>query len=271
MNAPETRLTLLGTQGWIPTALRQTTSLALQYGQALLLFDAGTGLSRLLKPPLAAAVRDAGELHLFLTHYHLDHTCGLAYLTGITGGRRLTVHVPASSVNGVEPAAGVPALIRPPFHPVSWEDHADYRLDVLDEGEHEIAGLRVRLRAQCHADISVAYRVGDLFVLATDTVADPGTAAFAAGAQLLLHEAWIDGAEEDDPSQAQLVRRTYATHSSARQVTALADEAGVAELHLIHLNPLFDEEYYRRMEQSARARFAATCVPADLHVRLFDR
>jgi ribonuclease BN (tRNA processing enzyme) len=269
MTASETRLTLLGTQGWIPTALRQTTSLALQHRDALLLFDAGTGLSRLLQPPMAAAVREARELHLFLTHYHLDHTCGLAYLTGVVGERRLTVHVPAPSFNGVEAAAGVPALIRPPFHPASWDDHHHYRLNVLEGEEHEIAGLPLRLRAQCHADVSVAYRVGDLFALATDTVADPGTAAFAAGAQLLLHEAWIDGAEEDDPSKAELVRRTYASHSSARQVAALAGDAGVPELYLMHLNPLFDEEYYRRMEASARARFAATTVPADLHVRVF--
>ncbi len=33
-------------------------------------------------------------------------------------------------------------------------------------------------------------------VLATDTVADPATAEFARGVELLLHEAWIDGAEE---------------------------------------------------------------------------
>jgi len=270
MSTSETRLTLLGTQGWIPTILRHTTSLALEHRDALLLFDAGTGLSRLLRPPLATAVRAARELHLFLTHYHLDHTCGLAYLSGVVGQRRLTVHVPADTLNGVDPAAGVPALLRPPFHPASWEEHSLYRLDVMDAGEHEVAGLPVRLRAQCHADVSVAYRVGDLFVLATDTVADPGTAAFAAGAELLLHEAWIDGVEEEDPTQRELVRRTYASHSSARQAAALARDAGVAELYLMHLNPLFDEDYYLRMEAAAQARFAATSVPADLHVRVFS-
>lgn len=264
-------MTLLGTQGWIPTSRRHTTCLAVQHGRALLLFDAGTGLSRLLRPPHSRLVRDARELHLLLTHYHLDHTCGLAYLTGIVGERRLTVHVPARSLNGVDPEDGVPSLIRPPFHPARWSDHRDYRLNVLAEGDHELAGLSLRVRAQCHADVSVAYRLGDMFVLATDTVADPGTAAFSQGAELLLHEAWIDGGEEDDPGQQELVRRTYATHSSARQAASLAAQAGVAELYLIHLNPLFDEEYYARMQETARKSFANTSVPDDLHVRAFSR
>ena len=51
---------------------------------------------------------------------------------------------------------------------------------------------------QKHSDVSVAYRVDDAFVVATDTVADPGTADFAAGVGLLLHEAWYCTADVAD-------------------------------------------------------------------------
>lgn len=261
------RLTLLGTQGWIPTATRETTCLAVDDGPLLLIFDAGTGLGRLLQPPASRLIAGAREIHLFLTHYHLDHVCGLAYLPGIFAGRPLMVHVPDASLNGVDPQRGVPELIRKPYNPRGWGELSGFLLDTLHEGVNEIAGHELRLRAQCHPDTTVAYRLDDHFVLATDTVADPETAAFARGAEVLLHESWIDGVEEDDPGAADLVRATYLAHTSARQAAALAAQAGVGELILMHLNPLRDDAYYAQMQTSARELFAATSVYPDLHER----
>jgi ribonuclease BN (tRNA processing enzyme) len=270
MTYPETpRLTFLGTQGWIPTPRRHTTSLAFEIEDLLFLFDAGTGLSRMLQEPLAGAARRAKELHLFLTHYHLDHSAGLAYLSGLFGKMPLTVHVPGPELNGVAVPDGVPALVRHPFHPVAFADHAGYSLQALAAGDNRVAGITVRARPQCHADTSVGYRVEDLFTFVTDTVADPDTADFARGSQALLHEAWIDGVEEGEPEQQELVRSTYGSHTSARQAAAIAAEAQVDELYLIHLNPLFGEGYYADMQRSARAIFPATTVPSDLLVRGF--
>lgn len=264
-------LTLLGTQGWIPTPRRCTTCLAYRDGTDLLVFDAGTGLARFLEPPAADLLSGVDQVHLLLTHYHLDHSAGLSYISGLFPRRQITVHVPAAAVNGVEPAAGVPALIRRPFFPIDWAQQKNVALATLQAGDNLVAGLPVRVRAQKHADVSAGFRVGDRFALVTDTVADPATVAFAAGAELLLHEAWIDGKEESQPGQEKLVRRTYTSHTSARQAAALAAQAGVDELYLIHLNPAFGEDYYREMERSARAVFARTCVPPDLHVRAFTR
>jgi ribonuclease BN (tRNA processing enzyme) len=260
---------LLGTQGWIPTPRRATTCLAYRDGDALLVFDAGTGLARFLQPPASGLLAGIDEVHLLMTHYHLDHSVGLSYLSGLFPRHKVTVHVPAAAVNGVEPSAGVPALIRRPFFPVDWAEQKNVSLGTLQEGDNLVAGVPVRLRAQTHADVSAGYRIADHFAFITDTVADPATATFAAGAELLLHEAWIDGREESEPGQEKLVRRTYTSHASARQAAALAAQAGVAELYLIHLNPAFHDEYYRGMERSARAIFAATLVPDDLHVHEF--
>ena len=258
------RLTLLGTQGWIPTERRETTALAVSDGSLLLLFDAGTGLSRLLHGPGKALVAAAGDVHLFLTHYHLDHVCGLAYVPGIFAGRTLHLHVPEAALNGVDPERGVAELMRKPFNPRPWADLL-VTTDALGE-ENEIAGHAVRLRAQCHPDTTVAYRLDDALVLATDTVADPATSAFARGAQVLLHEAWIDGWEEADPGQQELVRSAFQAHSSARQAAALAADADVDELVLLHLNPLFDEAYYEQMRRSAAAIFPRSSVYPDLQL-----
>ncbi len=264
-------LMLLGTQGWIPTPRRATTCVAYRSGPSLLVFDAGTGLARFLEQPAAALLDGVGEVHLLLTHYHLDHTVGLSYLSGVFPRRRVTVHVPDAAVNGVLPEAGVPALIRRPFFPDDWSEQENVALATLQAGDNLVGGVPVRLRAQEHAGVSAGYRVGNHFTFVTDTVADPATASFATGVELLLHEAWIDGREESEAGQEALVHKTHKTHTFARQAAALAARAGVGELYLIHLNPLRDEAYYREMERSAREIFPRTCVPQDLHVREFAR
>jgi ribonuclease BN (tRNA processing enzyme) len=262
-------LIVLGTQGWIPTPRRATTCLAYREGPSLLVFDAGTGLARFLEPPAADLLAGVREVHLLLTHYHLDHSAGLSYLSALFPSHVVTVHVPEATVNGVDPQAGVPALIRPPFFPVDWTAQDDVALATVEAGDNEIAGVPVRVRAQKHGDVSVGYRVRDRFAFVTDTVADPATAELAAGAQLLLHEAWIDGKEESEPEQEKLVAKTYSSHTSARQAAALAAQAGVDELLLIHLNPQYGERYYREMEASARTIFPGACLPNDLEVRRF--
>jgi ribonuclease BN (tRNA processing enzyme) len=256
------KLTLLGTQGWIPTAARETTCFAVDDGGALLIVDAGTGLRRLVAPPFRALVEGHDDLHLLLTHYHLDHVCGLAYLPGIFAGRRLTVHAPAATITGVDPVAAIEGLVRQPYNPRPWRELAGVELRELHAGVNDIAGHRVAVRAQRHSDTSVAYRLDDALVVATDTMADPATAEFAAGAAVLLHEAWYvgDGPGGDVPAS---LHAGYAAHSEALAVARLAATAGVGRLLLVHLNPLESEESYATMAASARAVFPATEVRPD--------
>src|SRR5450759_69715 len=97
------RVTLLGTIGWMPSDRRETTCFACRTRDSLFIFDAGTGLRRLREPAQAALLDGARDAHLFLTHYHLDHVCGLAYLPGVLPGRGLVIHAPAAELNGVDP------------------------------------------------------------------------------------------------------------------------------------------------------------------------
>jgi ribonuclease BN (tRNA processing enzyme) len=263
---------------------------------ALFIFDAGTGLARLLEerfrpeleltqepapaatsvpstapaPPSAPPGKpapvpvSAREVHLFLSHYHLDHIAGLVYLPAMFKGRTVHLHPPAQSITGDDPHEIINGIIRKPYNPHSIADMPlDLSIEPLDEGEHVIAGVRVRVRKQIHADPSVAFRIDDLLVFATDTADDPGTADFARGTRLLVHEAWIDGVEEDDPSTAQIAREAYVAHASARQVAARAAEAAVGQLVLMHLNPLRGAAYHERMLAAAQKIFPGTVILED--------
>lgn len=256
------RLTLLGTQGWIPTGARETTCLAVEDGDRLLVFDAGTGLRRLVAPPFRALVERCSEVLLFLTHYHLDHVCGLAYIQAAFPQRRIVVHAPHASVTGVDPEEALGGLIRSPYNPRHWRELPDVTLRALHDGVTEVAGHRVAIRAQTHSDVSVAYRLDDALVVASDTAADPATATFAAGARVLLHEAWYLGAMPG-PEMPAALRAGYAAHSEALAVAGLAAEADVDRLVMIHLNPLQDEAAYAEMAATARGVFMAAEVLAD--------
>ena len=89
------------------------------------------------------------------------------------------------------------------------------------------------------------------------------TAEFAAGASVLLHEAWYNGADPLTDASARALRPGYAAHSEATAVARIAVDAGVGRLVLMHLNPLHDDAYHQRMAATARAGFARTELHPD--------
>ncbi len=255
---------LLGSGGWIPTARRETTCALLSLPGALFIFDAGTGLGRLLEDGWRRELEDERQVHLFLSHFHLDHITGLFYLPALFRGRAVHLHPPAREITGVDPLATLAMVISKPYNPHDLLDMpVDIKVEALCEGEHEIAGHRVGVRKQIHADPSAGFRIDDLLVFATDTARDPGTVPFSAGAAVLVHEAWIDGVEEDDPETEHIAREAYVAHTSARQAAELAAEAGVEQLVLSHLNPLRSDWYHQQMLVSARKIFARTRILED--------
>ncbi len=261
MNA---KFTLLGTGGWIPTDRRETTCAILSMPEALFIFDAGTGLSRLLEERFRPELELGREVHIFLSHYHLDHIAGLVYLPAMFKSRKLYLHPPAAHITGSDPEETINAIIRKPFNPQALDDlPLDLSIVPVCEGPHTVGGVTVQIRKQIHADPSVAFRVNDLLVFATDTADDEGTAAFAMGVKMLVHEAWIDGVEEDDPATERIAREAYIAHTSARQAAACAAGAGVEKLVLCHLNPLRGAKYHEQMLLSAQKIFPGTVILED--------
>jgi ribonuclease BN (tRNA processing enzyme) len=256
-------VTLLGTMGWMPRGSRETTCFAVRTGSTVLIFDAGTGFRRLLDREQAHLLDGAGEVHLLLSHYHLDHVCGLAYLSGVLPGRDVVIHPPGEELTGVDPLAAVAGLVRRPYNPVDLADMKRVRVVPTREGENDIAGHAVRVRPQRHTDTSVAFRLDDDLVIATDTQADPGAVAFAAGAGLWLHEAWYWAADPELAAVPEELRPGFAAHSEATAVAELAAKAGVDRLLFVHLNPLAGEASFLRMRDAARAVFPRTDIVDD--------
>ena len=241
---------ILGAGGWIPTGTHATCSALLRDGDAAVLIDAGSGVERLVADP--ALLDGVERLELVLTHFHLDHVVGLAYLPGLRGAGGIPPRIwgPAQALSGGSSDEALRRIYSPPFY------DADYGLvaaEVRELGEEQAIGpftLRTRLQ-RGHSTPTLALRFDDLLTYCTDTPYDAGNAELAAGSRVLMHEAWcIEGSPEATP-----------IHSSGRDAGAVASEAGVERLVLIHLHPRGGHD---AVLEEARGAFAAVELGSDL-------
>jgi ribonuclease BN (tRNA processing enzyme) len=223
-------LTPLGTNGFIPTHGRQTQCYLVRRDDDAFVLDAGTGLGRLLEAPLAGALAGLERLEIVLTHYHLDHTVGLSYLTAVAGKLPVRIWAPAPPLVDGMPEA-LSRLIAPPFFPVRFAEFPT-RVEVVPyHGEElEVAGAHLRLRRQRHAGGSVGVVVDDRLAYLTDCEAEQASAEFARGVELMLHEMWVT----DEEAAAGAQRRG---HSAVEEVAAIAAAAGAATLMPMHHHP----------------------------------
>lgn len=239
---------ILGSGGWIPTAMRETCCALIRAGTRALLIDAGTGVRRLIEKP--ELLEGIDELDIVLTHFHLDHVVGLSYLPALGLPRPPVVWAPGELAYGTASRSVLGTIIGSPFFGAGLDAIAGDVKELTPEVEIGQSGVRVRVQPR-HSHPTVALRVEDALTYCTDTAYDPANASFAAGSRVLLHEAWHAADTTTDTG-----------HTAAGEAGRLASEAGVRSLVLIHVDPLLrsDDE----LERVARERFAGTRVGSDL-------
>jgi ribonuclease BN (tRNA processing enzyme) len=196
-------------------------------GEDALLLDAGTGLRRLVTDPgLLEGVR---RLDVALTHFHLDHICGLAYVPALPVTP--TLWAPGEWLYGTPSSELLDPLRRAPISPSAPAELGE--VQELRPGEQSIGAFDVTTRAQPrHWAPTAGLRVGDELALVTDTAYDPESSVLAREVTHLLHEAW---SSSDEP----VASEGDATALEAGQV---AQEASAGHLTLVHLNPRTPDE-----------------------------
>ena len=242
------RVVLLGSGGWIPTAKRETCCLYVRKGRNVLVLDAGTGLRHLVSQPDLLAGSES--LVILLSHFHLDHVVGLGYLPALELSTPPEIWGPGESLYGAPTAEVLGRVLQSPFFTPGLSAVAG-RVEDLSEGHNQLGSFSIVARRQdLHSEPSLAFRVDDRLAYCSDTGADDGNAAFAAGCELLFHDAWT---ADGDPAAG--------LHTSAREAGRIAHDAGVAELVLIHVNPLLADA---DLEAAARTEFDETKLGTDL-------
>jgi ribonuclease BN (tRNA processing enzyme) len=229
--------------------MRETACYLIRDGDRALVVDVGTGARRLLGAP--GLLEGIDELQIVLTHFHLDHVCGLPYLASLAV--RATIWAPGRWLYDCDAERILEPLRRPPIAP---GDHRQIStLRELRDGDQDIGGFRVRASAQWnHWSPSAGLRIDDDLALVTDTPYERSSSTLAAGVPLLLHEAW-------SASSRPLYPEHDATGADAARV---AREAGVGRLVLIHLNPHLSDHTPVLADAAARFDHAELGIDDDV-------
>ena len=215
-------------------------------GTDALVLDAGTGFKRLLSDP--ALLDGVRRLDIVLTHFHLDHTCGLAY--GPALEVTPTVWAPGAWLYGRPSSELLGPLRHAPISPFEPEQLGEIR--ELGPGSQMVASFGLTTRAQpLHWAPTAGIRVGDELALVTDTAYDAGSSELARGVSHLLHEAW---STSDRPEASE-------GDATAADAGRVARDAGAKRLTLVHVNPRVASE--SELEADARKAFAGARIGRD--------
>jgi ribonuclease BN (tRNA processing enzyme) len=240
------RVTLLGSGGWMPSDRRETACALVRRDDRALLLDAGSGARRLISD--AGLLAGATRLDVVLTHFHLDHVCGLCYLPALP--LPATVWAPGRWLYGRASEELLRPLREPPISAFSAARLGDVR--ELCDGAQEIGGFTLTARAQLrHWAPTAGLRVGDDLALITDTAYDEGGVELAHRVRHLLHEAWSPSAEP----------RSADGDATGRDAGRIAAAAGAGRLTLIHLDPTLPD--HAAVLADARTAFAGARLGED--------
>lgn len=284
----------LGTGGSVPSARRSTASVLVARGGERLMFDCGEGTQRQLQRSLGLVQVD----EIYLTHFHADHILGLPGLLksydltdrevplkvyGPAGLRdlfsilkpivgrlgfdlELTEMAPGEAVGhddyevqAFEAAHGTRAngyVLIEDDRPGRFDLKAAKRLGV-PEGPAFAALQRGEAVQGADGEVSPADvvgpdRPGRTIAITGDTAPSPTTVAAAADAELLVHDASF--AEED----AQRAAETG--HSTVGQAAAVAQEAHVKMLALVHISSRY---HVGKVLEEAQSVYEPTVAPKD--------
>jgi phosphoribosyl 1,2-cyclic phosphodiesterase len=225
----------------------------------VIVLDAGTGARPL---GLQLAGEELSELHILLTHLHLDHLEGLGFFAPLRrAGKKVHVWGPPSPVRSLAERIG--RYLSPPLFPLQLSDmDADITFHDVPDGEWELAGARISAQHVIHLGPTLGYRIEqDGVALAYLPDHEP-----ALGVELAPGQAdWISGyglAHQADflLHDAQYTEDEYATrvgwgHSSLEAAVSFALAAHARRLVLFHHDPVHSDQQLETMLAEACERW----------------
>lgn len=232
------KIVFLGTTGYHPNNRRHTASI--MFPESGLILDAGTGIFR------ARDLIQTNQLHIFLSHVHLDHSLGLTFLFDVAFQKNLEltqVYGEAEKLQAVENhllnELIFPAKLPLEFKPITsdgsrWDPQSGNIATV-----EPVPGTILDAFPLRHPGGSIGFviQLGNRKVAyVTDTTAslDEPYLDHIRGVDVLIHECYFPDGFED---QARLTG-----HSCATPVAEVARECQVGELICVHVNPLDESD-----------------------------
>lgn len=262
----------------LPFAVRSTfggnsTCVEVRTPDALLIFDCGTGFRELGRDLLrrwqSPDYHGPRAAHVFLSHPHLDHTCGIPFFDPwFEAQNHFTLYGSAQVQQSFDAVLSPTAALRQVYFPImaDWL-HGLRERRTLTAGETvTLGGTRVSTLALRHPGGCLGYRVdcgGRAFVFATDhepaATPDETLADFARRADLLYLDGQYVDAEyrgqqgiDGEPPRS----RQGWGHGTIESCVATAVGAEVRRLHVGHHEPKRGDAELARVEVYLQTRLA---------------
>ena len=246
VNAPDIKVTLLGTGTPPPLMERFGPSILVQAGRETLLFDAGRGcLQRLRQIDVSYSKINA----LFLTHLHSDHIVGLPdlWLTGWLISERVTplnVFGPIGTdelITNLQKAFAFDLKTRVENDRQLEEGSKLLAKEIKQEVVYEKNGVKViAFTVDHYSNIpSFGYRIeynGHSVVLSGDTRYSENLIRFAKGADLLVHEVVV---APDTVTKSALRYNILMQHTTPEQAAQVFNKAKPKLAAYSHISKIY--------------------------------
>ncbi|MBI4990720.1 hypothetical protein HZB96_01345 [Candidatus Gottesmanbacteria bacterium] len=133
----------LGTNGFFPSFGRATACFAIPFQNTLIILDAGSGLFRLAEPEGKKLLSGVEDVHLYLSHYHLDHTFGFYAAFRLLEKKKVTVFA--------ETERKVFSDLAKEYFPINFDqEYANFSWQKVLIGNNQIGDYEVKVRKQYH-------------------------------------------------------------------------------------------------------------------------
>jgi ribonuclease BN (tRNA processing enzyme) len=231
----------LGTNGWYASDMGHTTCILLDTKDSYIILDAGSGIYK-----ISEHIIEDKPTFIFLSHFHLDHICGLHILNKFKFKNDLTICCFKGGKKVLNSIIGKPFTL-----PI---DELKYKVLIREfaEGKHSCFPFRFECRSLLHVTKCFGYRFefeSKIISFCTDTGYCNTIIDLSRDADLLIAEC---AAKEGQKSTAW-------PHLGPVDAATAARNAGVKKLALIH----FDAINYNTMDMRKVAEKQASMIFAN--------
>lgn len=246
-------ISILGCRGSVPVSGGQfsryggaTCCVAIRTESAAAVLDAGTGLM-----DLSHRLNGEKQIHLFLTHCHIDHILGLPLCPAVLSSQ-YEFHIYGADRDGLSISSQIRTLMSPPLWPVAPEQLPAKLTFHPILPKMDANGMLIETMEGCHPGGVTVYRLTvneRRIVYMTDcTITDENHAAlleFCKNCDLLL----CDGQYSDE----QWLTRSAFGHNRWTQAARFAQECGAKKARILHHDPAHSDSILDRARDEVRA------------------